>query len=284
MANKKISQLTSASTPLSGTEVLPIVQGGVTVKATVNNVASINGSPIFAPDILYYGSTTVGSISIDLYGDDYSYSIFGSTQILAPNLITINLAMSLYGSNNGTYGDGVNSPLQIISMPLLEEVGQLIKPNSYPIVIEEWEDLTTIDFSSLRTVYGRIYIAYNTSLATLNLQNLESVDNYIYVDSGVLTSLDLSSLQSAPDGVEVTNCSLLETLDVSSLTTCGEFLVTNCALTEATVDAILYQLADVVVLANTTVDLSGGTNAVPSITGDGYVATLIANGCTVTTN
>ena len=45
MADKKISQLTSASTPLAGTEVLPIVQSGSTVKVasddlTVKNVRS----------------------------------------------------------------------------------------------------------------------------------------------------------------------------------------------------------------------------------------------------
>lgn len=38
MANKKISQLNSATTPLSGAEVLPIVQSGETKKASVNNV------------------------------------------------------------------------------------------------------------------------------------------------------------------------------------------------------------------------------------------------------
>jgi hypothetical protein len=32
MADKKISALTSATTPLAGTEVLPIVQSGTTVK------------------------------------------------------------------------------------------------------------------------------------------------------------------------------------------------------------------------------------------------------------
>jgi hypothetical protein len=38
MADKKISALTAATTPLAGTEVLPIVQGGSTVKASVDNV------------------------------------------------------------------------------------------------------------------------------------------------------------------------------------------------------------------------------------------------------
>lgn len=40
MADKKISALTGATTPLAGTEVLPIVQGGVTVKVAVSSLAT----------------------------------------------------------------------------------------------------------------------------------------------------------------------------------------------------------------------------------------------------
>lgn len=40
MANQKISELPAASTPLVGTEVLPIVQGGVTVKVSAANVTA----------------------------------------------------------------------------------------------------------------------------------------------------------------------------------------------------------------------------------------------------
>lgn len=50
MADKKISALTGATTPLAGTEVLPIVQSGTTVKVTVadltagRSVATAGGS------------------------------------------------------------------------------------------------------------------------------------------------------------------------------------------------------------------------------------------------
>jgi hypothetical protein len=40
MADKKISALTGATTPLAGTEVLPIVQSGTTVKVAVSNLTS----------------------------------------------------------------------------------------------------------------------------------------------------------------------------------------------------------------------------------------------------
>lgn len=42
MANSKISALTSATTPLAGTEVLPIVQSGTTVKVETNNLTVRN--------------------------------------------------------------------------------------------------------------------------------------------------------------------------------------------------------------------------------------------------
>lgn len=48
MADKKISQLTSATTPLVGTEVMPIVQSGATVKTPVSNV--ITASAGYTPD------------------------------------------------------------------------------------------------------------------------------------------------------------------------------------------------------------------------------------------
>jgi hypothetical protein len=40
MADTKISALTAASTPLAGTEVLPIVQSGATVKVAVSNLTA----------------------------------------------------------------------------------------------------------------------------------------------------------------------------------------------------------------------------------------------------
>ena len=43
MASQKISQLTAATTPLTGTEELPIVQSGVTKKTTAQEIANLGG-------------------------------------------------------------------------------------------------------------------------------------------------------------------------------------------------------------------------------------------------
>lgn len=73
MAEVKISALTSATTPLAGTEVVPIVQGGVTKKVAVSNFGGAavnptstyipyNNSGTFADSGLNYSSNVVKTI------------------------------------------------------------------------------------------------------------------------------------------------------------------------------------------------------------------------------
>lgn len=59
MADKKISQLTSSTTPLAGTEVLPIVQSGSTVKVAVSNLTA--GRPVSALGLV---TPTSGDVTI----------------------------------------------------------------------------------------------------------------------------------------------------------------------------------------------------------------------------
>ena len=60
MADTKISALTAATTPLAGTEVLPIVQSGTTVKVPVSDLTA--GRAISATQItLTTGNVIVAS-------------------------------------------------------------------------------------------------------------------------------------------------------------------------------------------------------------------------------
>ena len=72
MANTKISALTSATTPLAGTETLPIVQSGATVKATV---ANITGAGAYAGSFtsLAYTTTFTGGTGIVNLGTGQFY-------------------------------------------------------------------------------------------------------------------------------------------------------------------------------------------------------------------
>jgi hypothetical protein len=61
MADKKISALTGASTPLAGTEVLPIVQSGATVKVAVSDLTA--GRAVSASSVTATGAVNAGADS-----------------------------------------------------------------------------------------------------------------------------------------------------------------------------------------------------------------------------
>ena len=61
MADKKISALTGSATPLAGTEVLPIVQSGATVKVSVANLTagrSVSSSALTSTGTSFIGTTS----------------------------------------------------------------------------------------------------------------------------------------------------------------------------------------------------------------------------------
>lgn len=64
MADKKISALTAATTPLVGTEVLPIVQSGSTVKVSVSNLT-------VGRNVTAAGGTFVGNVELSNGADRY---------------------------------------------------------------------------------------------------------------------------------------------------------------------------------------------------------------------
>jgi hypothetical protein len=72
MPNSKISALNPATTPLAGAEILPIIQGGVTVKATV---ANLTGAGNYAGSFtsLAYTTTLTGGTGIVALGTNQFY-------------------------------------------------------------------------------------------------------------------------------------------------------------------------------------------------------------------
>ena len=69
MANVKISNLTAATTPLAGTEVLPVVQSGTTVKASIANVQTATYSGGTANGVAYLNGSKVLTTGSDLVFD-----------------------------------------------------------------------------------------------------------------------------------------------------------------------------------------------------------------------
>jgi hypothetical protein len=74
MADLKISQLPAATTPLAGTEVLPIVQGGSTVQVSVNNLTA--GKAVSATTLT---ATTVNATTFDTNVAAAGVTLVGTT-------------------------------------------------------------------------------------------------------------------------------------------------------------------------------------------------------------
>lgn len=92
MADKKISQLTSATTPLAGTEVVPVVQGGSTVKVPVSDFTA--GRAVAA------GSLTVnGAAVVNESGADADFRVEGDNNI---NLIFADASTDRVGIGTDT--------------------------------------------------------------------------------------------------------------------------------------------------------------------------------------
>jgi hypothetical protein len=74
MADLKISQLPAATTPLGGTEVLPIVQAGSTVQVSVNNLTA--GKTVLASILT---ATTVNATTFDTNVAAAGVTLVGTT-------------------------------------------------------------------------------------------------------------------------------------------------------------------------------------------------------------
>jgi hypothetical protein len=91
MANNTISALSSATTPLTGNEIVPLNQSGVTNSVSVANLTSSRAVSALSFSAATIGATANTTLSIQANGTTYA-TILGA------------------GTNNGFIGIGTNSP------------------------------------------------------------------------------------------------------------------------------------------------------------------------------
>lgn len=89
MADVKISALPASTTPLAGTEVLPIVQGGTTKQVSVNNLTA--GKPVSASAYKLDAITTESGTTRTLAAADNGTVIYCTSG----SAVTINCAAGL---------------------------------------------------------------------------------------------------------------------------------------------------------------------------------------------
>ena len=112
MADKKISALTAASTPLAGTEVLPIVQSGATVKVAVSDLTAGRAVAMGSGSVIGNGSAysnlTLNSSSAG--GFDLNIQTAGVGRWVVSKTPTVDDFFIYRYSDAGSYA---GNPLQI---------------------------------------------------------------------------------------------------------------------------------------------------------------------------
>jgi hypothetical protein len=104
MADVKISGLPASTVPLAGTEEVPLVQGGVTKKVSVNNLTA--GKTVSASSLVV-DAGAVGTPSITTTGDTDTGVYFPAADTVS---ITTNGADRIYVNSSGNVGVGTSTP------------------------------------------------------------------------------------------------------------------------------------------------------------------------------
>jgi len=126
MADTKISALPSATTPLAGTEVLPIVQGGTTDQVSVANLTA--GRAVSAASVTTTGavqaSGNIVSASSGVIQKDVNSTFI---RLIGGTAANVDPTLTMYGSANGNAGlctyDGASHRLRAIDGTTFLDVG-----------------------------------------------------------------------------------------------------------------------------------------------------------------
>lgn len=114
MADKKISALTASSTPLAGTEVLPIVQSGATVKVSVANLTA--GRDVQASNMLVNLTSPPGAFN-------NTVAVSSGASALAGIQFVNNTVTSAYNTGFQVFLNGTDGYISSFSGPIYIQTG-----------------------------------------------------------------------------------------------------------------------------------------------------------------
>jgi hypothetical protein len=316
-ANWNLSS-TTAYPQLTSVNLGSIQQINNAITFTLATLTSLTGSVLlnFLSDFTLNASTltTLSFPDLVFVGGTFSPTLAALTTLSLPSLVNVggnfspalNVAttltltdLSYVGGNLGPSGANITS----FSFPALTYVGGNFGPVS--------SSATSISAPNL-TVTG----AFSFTLAAVTTANFPSLISVASFQPGLAlcTTLTLTSLATVtlssfnPTLSSLVTLSLPALISIASILTIvapnmttfsmgntlkaigGNFTMTGMKLTQASVDGILASLAALdgtggtTAYSSKTVNLSGGTSSTPSAAGLVSKATLVARGCTVTTN
>lgn len=104
MADLKISQLPAATTPLAGTEVLPIVQSGTTSQVSIDNLTTGKAVSALSVSATTVTATTVNGTTFDTNVAAAGVTLTGTT--LAADGTDTNISLTLTPKGTGVVTNG----------------------------------------------------------------------------------------------------------------------------------------------------------------------------------
>jgi hypothetical protein len=205
VANSKISALTSATTPLVGTETLPIVQGGATVKTTVADITNGGGYAGSFTSLTYTNTLTGGTGIVNLGSNQFYKSAIGNIGLGIVASASANLRISKNITGAGTsYGilldgviqsDAITNALAYYSIPSTQAAAFTLSN-----LINFTAAQSTIGAGSVVTTQYGFYAASTLTGATSNYGFYGQINA---PTSGILTTGTITSISSSTTTVTV---------------------------------------------------------------------------------
>ena len=196
MADQKISALTSATTPLAGTEVLPIVQSGATVKVSVDNLTT--GKAVSATQYTAStgnfiqgasgkGLTTSGSLNLGLGTNGSTSQVIvdtGGNLLVGPSSQVNTCLVSL---SPGAGKNGINLPVSSGTTGVLYNGTGAFNYNAHVFNYNVSTQVGFIQVQSALTLYSTtsdIRLKDDQGLATQSRIDNIKVHNFTWKSTG----------------------------------------------------------------------------------------------------
>jgi hypothetical protein len=198
MADLKISQLPAATTPLAGTEVLPIVQSGTTKQVSIDNLTAgkaVSASTVTATTVT---GTTVNATTLDTNVAAAGVTLAGTT--LAADGTDTNIGININPKGTGvvttstTYSD-VNGALRAIPR------SGAAKTSSYTLAVTDVGEYIEVGTGGSITVPNSVFSTGDAVVIFNNTSGNITITLSITTAYQAGTDSDKASLTLATRGV-----------------------------------------------------------------------------------
>jgi hypothetical protein len=197
MADLKISQLPSASTPLAGTEVLPIVQSGSTVQVSVNNLTAgkaVSASTVTATTVT--ATTFAGSLDTNVAAAKLTVS---GTSVVASGTDT-NIDVTLTPKGTGVVTTAASYSDAAGKLRAIPQSGSA-KTTTYTLAVTDVGEFIELGASGAITIPNATFAAGDAVVIFNNTSSAATITCTITTAYLAGTDADKASVSLATRGV-----------------------------------------------------------------------------------